>query len=219
MLSSTPAELQFLLCAPDADACERAWTDFLTQYSRLLLHVARAYGGDHDAVMDRYAFMVEVLRRDDFRRLRGYISDGRGKFTTWLLVVARRLCLDEHRHRYGRPQGDGAATADQRAERRNLSDLVGVEMGLANLEAPVDGAPDAVLRHKELSAALDRTLVDLDASDRLLLRLRFEEDLSVPEIARLLAADSPFPLYHRLKTILAALRQALEAIGVEDSIP
>ena len=88
----------------DADA-EPAWAAFLSKHSGLLLHVARSLGGDDDAAMDRYAFMLDALRRDGCLRLRGYVADGRSQFSTWLIVVARRLCLDEYRHRYGRPQG------------------------------------------------------------------------------------------------------------------
>ena len=32
--------------------------------------------------MDRYAFSIERLREQNFRRLRTFAADGRGKFTT-----------------------------------------------------------------------------------------------------------------------------------------
>jgi DNA-directed RNA polymerase specialized sigma24 family protein len=49
--------------------------------------------------MDGYAYVLEALRSDDYRRLRAYAADGRSKFSTWLVVVARRLCLDLHLRR------------------------------------------------------------------------------------------------------------------------
>lgn len=214
-----PDVLQSLLSAPDAEARDSAWAAFLEEHSGLVLHVARSMGGDHDAVMDRYAFVLEALRRDDFRRLRGYLADGSGRFTTWLIVVVRRLCLDHHRHRYGRTQSESRASLDQRAGRRQLEDLLGEELRLAALESPADQAPDEALSGAELRRGLERALASLDSADRLILRLRFEDERSIPEIARLLGEESPFRLYRRLDRILAAVRRKLQAVGIEDSIP
>ena len=98
MHHASPAVLVDLLSASNASDVERAWAAFAAEYSALLLHVARSLDADHDAAMDRYLYILEALRRDDCRRLRQYASDGRGKFTTWLMVVARRLCLDEFQY-------------------------------------------------------------------------------------------------------------------------
>jgi RNA polymerase sigma factor (sigma-70 family) len=167
--------------------------------------------------MDRYLFALDALRRDRCRRLRGYVESRRGKFTTWLIVVVRRLCLDEHRHRYGRPQGAGAESVDRQRERRNLTDLVGNELDLLALEASPTGSPDAAAQRHEITTALERALSALDPSERLILRLRFEDGLSVPEIARLLGGGSPFRLYRRLTKVLAAVRERLESAGIRDA--
>ena len=169
--------------------------------------------------MDRYTFVLDALQCEDFRRLRGYVARPRGKFTTWLIVVARRLCLDENRHRHGRLQGESPASLDQRRERRNLTDLVGNELELQALEASPADSPEALLRRSDLHATLAGALAALEPADRLLLRLRFDEDLSVPEIARVLGKRSPFPLYYRLDKVLSALRVALQAGGMTDSQP
>jgi len=220
MRESPPALLSTLLSvsAETADG-ERAWGGFVEESSAFLLHVARTLGGDHDAVMDRYVFILEALRRDDYRRLRQYASDGRGRFTTWLMVVARRLCLDEYRQRYGRPQGDDASSADGWVERRRLINLVGEELGSTELAGSAEAVPDVALQRSELAALLEVALARLDAGDRLLLRMRFVDDLSVPQIARLLGDGSAFHYYRRLEKILGRLRDSLQAVGVEDSVP
>jgi RNA polymerase sigma factor (sigma-70 family) len=218
MHSPLPAVLAALLSAPDGDDQDRAWAAFLAAYSGLLLHVARSLGGDGDAAMDRYAFVLEALRRDGCRRLHGFPGESRGKFTTWLVVVTRRLCHDEHRHRYGRPQG-AAGHAHEWVARRSLVDLIGAELDPAELAGSADGAPDVTLCRAELATALASALACLDTPDRLLLRLRYEDELSVPEIARLLGRASPFPLYRHLERLLALLRRNLEAAGVADSLP
>jgi len=118
MADAPPPELVGLLNASDPAAREVAWASFVKSHSRLLLHVARSIGRDYDAAMDAYAYLLELLRADDCRRLRAYAADGRSKFTTWLVVVARRLCLDHLRHRYGRLREEGGSSGGGRAARR-----------------------------------------------------------------------------------------------------
>ena len=72
---------------------------------------------------DGYAYLLDRLQADDFARLRAYAADGRARFSTWLVVVAQRLCIDFHRSRYGRIRE--AQDPGERAARRQLHDLVG----------------------------------------------------------------------------------------------
>src|SRR5688500_11976329 len=182
------------------------------------MRVARLLGGDEDAVMDRYAFALDQLRRDDCKRLRRYTADGRGEFTTWLVLVVRRLCLDEHRHRYGRRQSDESDATERRAARRRLADLAGIDPELAEVSDEGNDA-DAGVRAVELFAALDVAIAQLDVSDRLLVRLRFQDGLSVPTIARMIHAPSVAQVYRRLERALQSLRATLRVAGVEDSVP
>lgn len=217
MTSTPPPSLLALTSAATESERERGWTAFLGDYNPLILHVTRSLGGDHDAAMDRYAFVLEVLRRDDYRRLRSYVSDGRGSFHTWLAVVTGRICLDEYRHRYGRLQSDGAEASERHARRRTLADLAAAELDLDLIASPGDDAPDRTLERAERGAMVETALARLDPADRLLLRLRFEEDMSVPEIARFLGEDSPFRLYRRIERVLTEVRKSLEKGGVHDA--
>ena len=212
--TSLPA-LEGLFAPADERAREQAWADFLAERSDLLLRVARLMGGDEDAVMNRYAFILDALSRDDYRRLRAYA--GKSSFDTWLVVVARRLCLDEYRQRYGRAQSDNEAPAARRAARRQLSDLVSGELGLEDMLASSDTRADVALEREEWQSTLEAALATLETQDRVILRLRFEDEVSVPEIARLLRLGSPFALYRRIDRILAGLRTALEAAGIRDA--
>jgi len=215
-MPALPGDLQSLVTATDTAARERAWAGFLRQHSNVILRVARALGGGHDATMDRYAFVVDALQGDHCKRLRAYAPEGRGSFDTWLAVVARRLCMDQHRQRYGRAQSDDADAEAERATRRQLADLVGSELGLDTIEGNTD-APDVQLERSELRAVLDGALAQLDVTERLILRLRFEDSLSVPEIARLLGIDSPFKVYRQLDKVLMTVRTHLEAAGIHDA--
>jgi len=191
-------------------------------HSRLLLHVARSFGGDHDAVMDRYAYILERLRTDDCRRLRSWAGDRRSKLTTWLVVVAQRLSLDENRRRYGRPRGTTADAVQTRQTRRRLSDLMVDQLDHDRTASPPEESnalPDAAVRHAELSRTLARCLAELDTADQLLLTLRFEDSRSAAEIAAALNLPTPFHVYRRLDRLLIRLRQELNRHGVEDPVP
>lgn len=214
-----PEVLRELLAATDAPDRERAWGAFLVEYSDVVMGVARRMGGSHDVVMDRYTFVLEALSRDGHHRLRTYLADGAGHFTSWLSVVVRRLCHDEHRRRYGRLQGESVVSAEQHAARRSLVDLIGNELDVDALAVAGGHDPDLDLRRSELKAALADALAELPVSDRLVLRLRFEDGLSVPEIARATSAGSPFRLYRRINRLLEGLKSALLRAGVDDAAP
>jgi RNA polymerase sigma factor (sigma-70 family) len=222
MPDALPAALGPLLDTKDDAVREARWTEFIGTYSRLILHVTRSGGGQHDAAMDRYAFVLEQLRRDDFRRLRAYVADGRSEFSTWLVVVAQRLCRDYQRHRYGRVrpnETDSAEAQEERAARRRLVDLIGAEVDLSSLTDRPGRDAESVLRQADIHRALTSALARLDQRDRLLIKLRFEDDLPMPEVASNLGFPTRFHAYRRLKEVLGDLRRALEGQGVGEATP
>lgn len=213
MADRLPVSLASLLQASPAER-DGAWTAFLEKYSERILKTARSLGGDEDAVMDRYLFVVEELVRDDFRRLRAYAPDARARFSTWLAIVVRRLCLDHHRARYGRAPSEGTNPRTDPGTRRRLVDLVGSELELSCLPTASAARPDRQLEREERLAALQATLEARTPEELLLLTLRFEEELTAREIARLLHLPSPFHVYRRLKRLLADLRRQLARRGI-----
>ena len=220
MSDKSPPELGRLLESTSFAEREQAWRAFLDSYSRLLLRTAHSLGGDHDAVMDRYAYILDWLQRDDYARLRAYVPDGRCQFSTWLVVVARRLCLDHHRRLYGEASAaSDPGAAERRATRRRLVDLVREQIEVAELSGPSTDSPDWGVRSLELGKTLEDAVAALEPGDRLLLKLRFEFDLPMREIADIVRAPSVFHLYRRLRHILAGLRESLARQGIEDSVP
>jgi RNA polymerase sigma factor (sigma-70 family) len=71
-------------------------------YSPLLFDVARRFERDDEAVADCYLYICEQLSANGFGRLLRFRPDGPARFSTWLRAVARNLCLDWHRHEFGR---------------------------------------------------------------------------------------------------------------------
>ena len=134
MAEQPPTELSRLLGAADSAACQEALEAFIQQHSRLIMHAARSLGGGYDAAMDRYAHVLDQLRSDDFRRLRGYGTQAGTKFSTWLVVVSRRICVDYHRSLYGRQRatGDPDPVREERANvRKQLADLLAAKVSPA----------------------------------------------------------------------------------------
>jgi RNA polymerase sigma factor (sigma-70 family) len=222
MSHDIPPELATLLGAQEGPLRERAWAEFVERHTRLLLHVARSYGGDHDAVMDRYTYVLERLRGEDCHRLRTWAADRRSKLTTWLVIVTQRLCLDENRRRYGRPRAVGPEAVEGRRTRRRLADFLAEQLDHVGPEqqtdAPIEHS-DSAVRRAELSEALACCVARLGSADQLLLTLRFQDGRSAADIARTLSFPSPFHVYRRLDRLLAELREALRARGVEDPVP
>jgi RNA polymerase sigma factor (sigma-70 family) len=216
MAGDLPPELSFLEDGIDAEAQRRGWSGFLDRYNRLLLRAARTFGGDYDSRMDRYRFVVEALSRDDYKRLRGYRGVEGSSLTAWLVVVARRLCLDFERQRYGRIRSENPGPAAEQRLRRRLANLSGSDVEPDHLvDSDTPSADDAVLlaeRHAALAAVLRR----LEPRQQLILKLRFEDGRSVRDISDLLGMGSVFQAYRAIDAALATARRLLEAAGIDD---
>lgn len=219
MADDLPRELAELLSAPESDARERAWTRFLERYHRYILGTTRFVGRGYDEAMDRYQYVLEELHAEDFRRLRAYEVDPRSKFSTWLVVVVRRLCHDYERKRYGRVRATGRRALERGDVRRRLEDLIAEELEPGRVEDRTRPNPEREMRQRQLHHALDEAMHDFGPEERLLLKLRFEDDLPVTRIAEVLRLDSEFQVYRRLKKILAAMREQLEREGIHDPRP
>ena len=202
-----PEVVRFLE-AVDPPARATAWEPLLATCSQLLLRVARGLGGGHDQVMDRYAYVLERLRADDFRRVRAFRCDGAARFPTWLVVIVRRLCIDEYRARFGRaPAPDGRTNgADLLRRRLALDQAESVDITTIPDDRP---EPDEILDGGARSRTLSALLKQLPPRDRLLIQLRFRDELSAGEIAEILAYPSSFHVYRRVQAVLRDLKGSL----------
>jgi len=220
MAESFPPELSAVLDA-DRESADDAWRLFLSRFSPLILHAARNASKGYDDVMDSYAYTLERFRENNFRRLRGYTADPRSKFTTWLVLVARRICIDRQRQMYGRvtDKKDNHATDDERAARRRLVDLAAAEVDLSTIEDERLKNAEDELRTRELKQILDSAIGELETADQLLLTLRFVDGLSAKEIAPIQSWPSPVHVYRRIELLMNRLRKSLERRGVDDPVP
>lgn len=216
ILRSHPPELLALTTsAEDPAGRETAWRAFLDTHSPLLIRAVQSQNRDHDRTMDRYTFVIERLRADDFRRLREYRTDGSTKFTTWLVVVAKRLAIDYTRRLYGRPQSDAPdhRREEQRVVRRRLTDSLETDLDLGALyDDRAD--PEQMTLERERRDVLDAIVAELDSDDRLLLTLRFVDVSTARDIADVMGFPSQFHVYRELRRVSRLLRRALRDRGI-----
>ena len=212
-----PPPLVEALLVAESGAAASAWDRFLEAYSPLLLGVAEEVATTRDEAMDHYAFMLDRLRAEDFRRLRGFTENGAATFESWLTVVAKRLCIDHHRSREGRRQSEvtpGSRGDLEWTARRNLARLVAEDVDALALMDERTESPDARVVTDERRAALAEVIGQLTEADQLLLTLRFEDEFPNESIAAALGMPTRFHVHRRLKKVLGLLRRGLEQRGI-----
>jgi len=145
--------------------------------------------------------LAEDLFQETWMRVltRGSQYDGRARFDTWLFTIARNLVIDSSRKRK-------LASLDEMSD--NNEDAQAFEI------ASDDPSPLDHLSAGEQSAQLAEVLLHLDANYREVLSLRFHEELSLEEIAKVTSAPLS-TVKSRLYRGLAALRPYLEALQTE----
>src|SRR5258706_3693073 len=148
-----------------------AWSEFLENYAPVLQQVVHLFETETDRAADCFLFICEHLASRQFHRLRKFRPDGPASFSTWLRAVSRNLCVDWHRKTRGRLR-DGAYPDQPLNE--PLAD-----------QWLTDPHPDPEMRAASLErkASLRRMIARLPEQERLLIRLRFEHDLTLDQIA------------------------------------
>ena len=77
--------------------------------------------------------------------------------------------------------------------------------------APVRSDPEQLAIDNEQKTKLRQALVQLSASERLLIRLRFEEGLTLDQLAKLLDLGNPQRVDRVIKEVLTRLRKLIDA--------
>jgi RNA polymerase sigma factor (sigma-70 family) len=249
---------------------ERAWSEFLDLYSPLILQVVHRFETEEDRAGECFLFVCEQLSANGCRRLRRFDPAGPAKFSTWLRVVARNLCLDWRRKEIGRPrafksvarlgaldqqvfdcvyqrgmssretllslQGSHPRLTDEQLSdslQRIRDSLTSRQIWLLGRRRPIvqsldgdsaanDGAvptqiadpdpnPETLAEMGERRTALTRALSRLEKEERLLLHLRYEEGLTLEQVARLAGLGNAQRADRRIKEILARLREEMSS--------
>lgn len=95
---------------------------------------------------------------------------------------------------------------------------VGLESAVSSMRADdIVEAENAARDRERAGAALTAAIERLSTEDRLIVRLRFWEELSIADISRTLGVPQK-PLYRRLERVLVGLRRDLENAGVSQEL-
>jgi RNA polymerase sigma-70 factor, ECF subfamily len=127
---------------------------------------------------------------------RGHQYDGQSKFETWLFAIARHLVIDSSRRKHTESLDELMDPAEPGGPR---------EFPAAAAESPL-----AKLAGREQAERLGLTLAQMPAVYREVLLLRFQEDLSLEEIAGVVKAPLS-TVKSRLYRGLSTARELLEA--------
>jgi RNA polymerase sigma-70 factor (ECF subfamily) len=162
----------------------------IAQYEYRLFRYLLYLTGSEEAARDLFQeTWLRVLAR-------GHQYDGVSRFDFWLFSIARHLVID----------------AGRRKKMDSLDDLLDPAKGGSAQEpsASEDASPLAEYENRELASRLSSILARLPAVYREVLLLRFQEDLSLKEIATIIRVPLA-TVKSRLYRGLDAARALLEA--------
>ena len=247
---------------------EQAWSEFLELYSPLILQVVHHFETEEDRAGECFLFVCDQLSTNECRRLRRFEPAGPAKFSTWLRVVARNLCLDWRRKEIGRPrvfrsvarlgvldqqvfdcifqcgmslretllslQGSYPKLTEEqvsdsvqrvresltshqlwllctrRPKVQSLERDVATEDGVVATQiADPNPNPETLAEIGERRSALTCALSRLEKGERLLLGLRYEQGLTLEQVARLAGLGNAQRADRRIKEILTRLRDEM----------
>jgi RNA polymerase sigma-70 factor, ECF subfamily len=170
----------------DVDALSELISRYQNRLYRYLLRIVRQPAEAEDLFQQTWVRVVEKIRRFDPSR----------NFDAWLFTLARNLAID-HLRRIRPESLDEPVANDATGETR-------IEKLASSAAAPFDQALEGE-RARHIAVAL----TDLPVIYREILSLRFEEEMKIEEIAKVLGAPLS-TVKSRLRRSLEQLRESLE---------
>ena len=161
-----------------------------------------------------YVYVLDKLMENNYARVKAF--QGRSTFKTYLVSITTRLAIDFYRHRYGKTSKKAAD--DLSVPKKNPLKIV----PLKDQEAvPDKKSLEEVVVDKEvndtqqrLKALVRSQLADLSPEDRLLLKMKYEDDFKVSEIAKILKQDQK-KTYRKIHALLATFRERISKEGID----
>jgi RNA polymerase sigma-70 factor, ECF subfamily len=202
-------------------ACEHgdqgAWTDLFEGFGVTVRSAARA-ASSNEAMADDLAQSIWAelhgLRAREDGRPAGKLSyySGAGSLGGWLRAVVGQLAIDQHRRQARLVQTEEDADLDRLAH--DVDDSPGNSSAFHTAANPEDElARD--LAAADLEKALARTLTELDAEDRLLVKLYYFDGLRLREAGAVLGVHEA-TASRRLTRIHGEIRERVETILMKD---
>jgi RNA polymerase sigma-70 factor, ECF subfamily len=169
----------------DPDLLDRLIEQYHYRLFRYLLYLTGSREAAEDLFQETWVRVID----------RGHQYNSKFKFETWLFTIARNLVIDLHRRKT--------------RERSDVFVGQGEEQPMPEPAAPESLSPAELAAAHEESDRVATALACLSAAHREVLLLRFQEELSLEEIAAVVAAPLS-TVKSRLYRGLSELRGMLE---------
>jgi len=199
-------------------ACERgdekAWTELVERFKPAVRSAARSASSNEDAAEDLaqsiWAELYGLRTRSDGRPASklAYYS-GRGSLAGWLRAVVAQLAVDTFRKQSKLVQAEEDADLDRLAQEVHVAEG---QPALAGMQNPEESMSNRFAR-SELQQALSRSVQELTAEDRLLVKLYYFDNLRLREAGAVLGVHEA-TASRRLTRIQTDLRKRVSEILV-----
>lgn len=200
-------------------ACERgdekAWNDLFQDFGATVRQAARKAASNPDAAEDlAQSIWAELhgLRRKADGTPSGKIGyySGRGSLAGWLRAVVAQLAIDAHRKQAKFVQVEETRefeTLAHEADQRGTNDTIKFHAAEENPEKTFFDQT----AHRDVEAALKKSIGELEPEDRLLLKLYYFEDLNLKQAGAILGFHEA-TASRRIVKIQTNLRKRVEQI-------
>lgn len=153
-----------------------------------------------------YVYVLDKLMENNYAMINAF--QGRSTFKTYLFSIVTRLTIDFHRHRYGKTSKK--SNPEQPAPKKNRLKIVSIidQENLSDEEhlgETVINREDEEVK-KRLEGIVKSHLSELSPEDRLLLKMKYEDNFKVSEIAEILKQDQK-KTYRKINTLLSSFKE------------
>ena len=155
---------------------KEAWNTFVERYSNLIYHTInktlKTYHADHlyQDSSDIHNNVFLSLMENNYRKLRQYKGRNGCTVSSWLMVVTSNFTLN-----FIKKQKQHIPIEDNNADNINVIKNISISQ-----------QPDEELSEKEYREVFKELINDVNANDKLFLKLYYEKELSPEEIAEIL---------------------------------
>jgi RNA polymerase sigma-70 factor (ECF subfamily) len=201
-------------------ACERgdekAWSELVERFTPAVRSAARSASSNEDAAEDLaqsiWAELYGLRARNDGKPASklAYYS-GRGSLAGWLRAVVAQLAVDVFRKQSKLVQADEDADLDRLAQEVHVAEGQTVLAGIQNPEESMSNR----FARTELQQALSKSVQELTAEDRLLVKLYYFDNLRLREAGAVLGVHEA-TASRRLTRIQTDLRKRVSEILVAE---
>ena len=158
-------------------------------------------------------YVLDKLMENNYAMVNAF--KGRSTFKTYLFSITHRLAIDFYRHRYGKTSKksnpDHTVPKKDRLKIVSVIDPENMSDG-EHLTDTVTHREDEEVK-KRLAGIIKSHISKLSPEDRLLLKMKYEDNFKVSEIAEILKLDQK-KTYRKINTLLSSFKERFLKEGI-----